>query len=48
MMIGVFVFGCQKNIFLWLFMSMVGIKCNNFKIRVLEVCVFLSHICVNF
>lgn len=48
MVIGVLVFGCQKNNFLWLFMSMVGIKYNNSKIRVLKVCVFLSHICVNF
>jgi hypothetical protein len=48
MVIGVLVFGCQKNDFLWLLMSMVGIKYNNSKIKVLKVCVFLSHICVNF
>jgi hypothetical protein len=42
------VFGCQKNNFWWLFISMVGIKCNNSKVKVLKVFVFLSHTCVNF
>jgi hypothetical protein len=48
MVIRILIFDYQKNKFLWLFMSMVGIKCNNSKVRILKVCVFLSHTCVNF